>query len=96
MELTEEQNVSNNTDELKTSIDSLRVSTDKANSYKRAFLQGIVYGIGFAIGTSIIAVVVIGFLVKTVNRFADVPVVGDIIRATDLITVLNNSAKQGK
>ncbi len=79
--------------ELTTSINNLRASTDSTNSYARTFLHGIIYGIAFAIGTSIIAVFLIGALFKTVSTVAELPVVGDMIRASGLITILDKSMK---
>ncbi len=41
-------------------LEALNVKIEKQNSFKRVFVVGVVYGIGFFIGSAIIATIALG------------------------------------
>ena len=52
----------NQRDKIIEQLELLNIKIEKQNLFKRVFVVGIVYGIGFFIGSAIIATIVLGIL----------------------------------
>ena len=62
-----------NKDQLSENIQELTKQVKSSNSYWKYLGRGVLFGIGSAIGASIIAAIIIGTLVKIANVFKDIP-----------------------
>ncbi len=60
-------------------LEALSAELSKRNSMRHTFLTGIVYGLGFFLGSAVIAAILFG-IIGSVLRF--VPGVGDTLRGT--------------
>ena len=73
----------NQRDEIIHQLKALNAATAKQNSYVHIFVVGICYGIGFVVGSAILATIALGVLGPL---FAQIPWVHDTFqRGTDLI-----------
>lgn len=56
-------------------VEELTKSILQLSSYRVAFFRGIFFGLGSAIGASVIAAIVIGILAKVANLFSYLPLI---------------------
>lgn len=80
----------NKTDK-KSEIDKLTEQFKKANSMWRSFFKGIVMGVGTAIGAALIAGLVIVMLTKLISSVSDIPILDDLIDASNIESILEKS-----
>ena len=52
----------NQRDKIIEQLEMLNVKIEKQNSFRRVFVVGIVYGVGFFVGSAIIATIALGIL----------------------------------
>jgi len=70
-------------EEIITELKALNAAVKRQNSIPRIFLTGVIYGIGFVVGSAILATIAIGIFGPTL---ADIPWVRDTFKAgTDFI-----------
>lgn len=68
----------------------LDTSIQKKLSFKRNFLLSIVKGVGYAIGATLIAGIVIAILSWSISSIQDVPILNKILTASDIEQTLRN------
>jgi hypothetical protein len=79
----------NNTDLHDENVKTLNEKIEKSISFKRAFLIGIVRGIGVTIGATIVAGIVLGALSFTIDRAEEIPILSWIIEWFQIDRFLN-------
>ena len=62
-----------NENQLSENIQKLTKQVEKANSFWRNLTRGVLFGIGSAIGASIIAAIIIGSLTRIIHSVKDIP-----------------------
>lgn len=67
-------------DELAVNIKELDKDIVKANSFYRVFLRGVLWGVGTALGATIVAAIVITLLSKIINSMNYIPVLRDLVQ----------------
>jgi hypothetical protein len=67
-------------DDLIINLKELDKDLIKANSFYRVFIRGIFWGVGTALGATIVAAIVISLLSKIINSASDAPVLKDIMQ----------------
>lgn len=78
------------TPELDTQLTKLNHNLSKQLSFKRNLLMSIVSGVGYALGASLIAGLVIAILSWSIDSIQDVPVLNKIFSSQELQQTLNN------
>ena len=68
-----------NIEELNKNIKDLSVVMKRANSFHFVFLRGILWGLGSAVGATVVAVIIIAILSNIIQTINDVPILGNII-----------------
>ena len=63
----------------------------RMNSYRHRFATAIVHGIGYAIGFTLIAGLILGILSKVADSVHDVPILNEIIEKIDLDEALEQN-----
>lgn len=61
---------------------------ERLNSFKFSFLRGIMTGVGTAIGATIVAAILVAILGRLIHSVGDVPILRDIIKDTDIESVI--------
>jgi|GEM_PF-1103077 hypothetical protein len=58
------------------SMDSLRSSIDRSNSWKWAIFLGIARGVGVVLGATVIAGLLLGWAAATFDQVSEIPYIG--------------------
>lgn len=67
-------------DELAVNIKELDKDIVRANSFHQVFVRGILWGVGTALGATIVAAIVIVILSKIINSINYIPILRDIMQ----------------
>lgn len=73
---------------LNKNLEELNSSLEKFNSHLRSFSRGLAFGLGSALGATLIAAALIGFISNTVTTLDDIPVVNTIVRELQIKELL--------
>jgi len=68
-------------EELNQNIKKLIVVVKKANSFYYVILRGILWGLGSAIGATVIAVIVVAILSSAIQSINDVPILNNVMNS---------------
>lgn len=71
-------------------LGQLDTKLQKQLSFKRNFLLSVVSGVGYAIGATIIAGIVIAILSWSISSIQDVPILNKIFTASDIQQTLHD------
>jgi len=71
--ITKSNEVSGELQELNDNLDELNVRIKKYNSFLFAFGKGIVRGVGYVIGATVLAAILVGLLATFTSIFGDIP-----------------------
>ncbi|MBU0975193.1 MAG: DUF5665 domain-containing protein [Patescibacteria group bacterium] len=78
-------------DHINKNLRKLQKSMYKSNSLKWNFFKGLVSGVGYTIGATIIFGILLAILSKTINTVDDVPVLNKIIQTIQIDGVIEES-----
>ena len=70
----------NKTDELTDNIKELDEDIVKGNSFHRVFLRGVFWGVGTAIGATIVAAIIISLWSEIIHSVRDIPILKDFVQ----------------
>ncbi len=70
--------------ELEQQVTKLNANIEKQLSFRHNFINAIVYGVGYAMGASIVAGIIIALLTWTINSVHDIPVIGKLVGSGEI------------
>ena len=65
--------------ELNQNIENLIIVVKRANSFHYVFLRGVLWGLGSAVGATVVVVIIIAVLSSIIQSINDVPILNNII-----------------
>ncbi len=68
-----------NIEELNQNIENLTLALKRSNSFYDVFARGVLWGLGSAVGATVIAVIVISILSNIIQTVNDVPILNNIM-----------------
>lgn len=70
-------------------MNELNEKLDKLMNYKQVFLRGIVRGVGIAIGTTIVAAILLSILGALFDPIDNLPILRDIVQSVEKTSLSN-------